>query len=187
MGSRWRGRGRVHVDEGFQNKGGEAPICPSERWRPRRHWWAQEGGSLYGRRSRRGGCGQASESASLLYRAGGECDGAGGCCRRDTSWVRFLLRLGRHRQAEGSDGAGGSASSGLLEGRKMRRGGQMVGSTQGRNPVQWGRKKQGMAPDLRGSPEGCCPGCSSLMGWAWLKTGFQGSEWRGNRSGSVCG
>lgn len=57
-------------------------------------------------------------------------------------------------------------SRGLLGGRRVRRGGLMVGSNQGTNPVQWGRKKLEMVLDLRDSPEGCCLGCSLLMGWA---------------------
>lgn len=62
--------------------------------------------------------------------------------------------------------------------------GQMAGSNQGRNPVQWGRKNLEMAPDPRGYPEGCCLGYFSLMGWVWLKTGCQGNE--NNRAGWVC-
>lgn len=56
-------------------------------------------------------------------------------------------------------------SRGLLEGRRVRRGVLMVGSNQGMNSVQGGRKKLEMVLDLRGFLEGCCPGCSLLMGW----------------------
>lgn len=69
----------------------------------------------------------------------------------------------------------------------MKRGGQMVGSNQGRKPVRWGRKKLGMVLDLRGSLEGCCLGCSLPMGWVWLMIGCQGNELRGNQDGQVCG
>lgn len=63
----------------------------------------------------------------------------------------------------------------------------MVGSNRGRNPVPCGRNYLGMAPDPRGSPEGCCLGCSSPMGWVWLKTGCQGIESWGKQAGQVCG
>lgn len=53
---------------------------------------------------------------------------------------------------------------GLLGCRRVRRGGLRVESNQGRNPVRWDKKKLEMALVLRGSPEGCCLGCSSLMG-----------------------
>lgn len=69
----------------------------------------------------------------------------------------------------------------------MWRGGQMAGSNWGKNPVQLGRKKLEMVLDQRGSREGCCLGCSSLMGWVWLKTGCQGSVLQGNQAGQVCG
>lgn len=62
--------------------------------------------------------------------------------------------------------------------------GQKVGSNQGRNPVQWGRKNPEMAPDPRGSREGCCLGYFSLMGWVWLKIGSQGNGY--NQAGWVC-
>lgn len=78
-------------------------------------------------------------------------------------------------------------SRGLLEGRRMKRGGQMVGSNQGRMPVRWCRKRLGMVLDLRGFLEGCCLGYSSLTGLAWLKTGCQANGLQGNQEGRVCG
>lgn len=76
-------------------------------------------------------------------------------------------------------------SRGLQGGRRMRREGQMVESTQGRTPVWGGRRKQEL--DLRGSHGGCSLGCSSLMDWASLKTGFQENASPGNRCVQACG
>lgn len=76
---------------------------------------------------------------------------------------------------------------GLLVDRRMKREGQTAGSNWGRNPVRWGRKTLGMAPDPRGSPEGYCLGCSSPMDWVWLKTGCQGNVLQGSQAGPVCG
>lgn len=68
----------------------------------------------------------------------------------------------------------------LLEGRRMMR------SSLGKKPVLWGRTMLEMVLDLRGSPGGCCLGCSLPMDWVWLRTGCQGNELQGNQDGQVC-
>lgn len=62
----------------------------------------------------------------------------------------------------------------------------MAGSNRGKNPARRGRKKLTMVPDPRGSPEGCCRGCSLPTGWAWLKTGCQENVSLGNQAGQIC-
>lgn len=61
----------------------------------------------------------------------------------------------------------------------------MMTSSPGKKPVLWGRRMLEGALDLRGSRVGYCLGCSLPMGWAWLRTGCQGNESRGNRDGQV--